>query len=650
MKKKLFMLGAIIFAGIIMGTYKTKINASTEIKSPAEVQKAIVCLVGYDYSAYLEYAGYEIVDNPVNFAICNKYTVKYERENTIYKKIVEVVDKDTLCNLGYYQFNTIDFLPQSNNGTRLLTSAIYDNKTYLIYFFYDIANERTTGDAYLIVKEENEIILEKHLYKLKEKEPKKILVNEDSIYILGHTSNDNTNIYIERYDHQGVLQNENELIGNESDQLNDAVLIDEYLYITGVTTSADHYYLGTRKGLDGFIMRLNAETLVYSAVNFVSKEGIDKITNLATDGTNLYFISQYIQSETPYAVMYLMNKELGIRKSITMSTEVSYDVKDIKIIGDNIYILNTCYSYNYERQIGRVSIHNLELRKVKDINYLDEDFYKVEDITSDNGTDFSVIITTRDEENELGFTTIKYLDKVESYRISQKWDNVDRVSYANMDGNKIYLEKDNRLVSFSITNVKINDFGKFKNQQLKDYQVIINAKTTLLDNDLSSLKYDDDVYGTYKLICGFKTENLDLLYTIDHIVTENFNVKINEIYDTGFILEFNGIGYLNGEQINNGYTVTKEGTYTLEVYGNNEIKREINFKIEHHQLEYEIIKNTNFTIQEPTLNVPKDTQSIIYQVNDTAENKINYPRKNNWLMVIPVFSSVVVAFAIIRFH
>lgn len=650
MIKKLFTLGAIITTSILMATFKIKSNASTNVTSPTEVQKALVCLVGSDYTKYLQYDGYEIVDNPVNFAICNKYTVTYERENSIYKKTVEVVDEETLCNLGYYQFNTLDFLPKSNNGTRLLASTIHNNKTYLIYFFYDVTNERNTGDAYLVVIEENEIIMEKYLYKLREKTPSKILVTNDIIMILGHTSNDKTNIYIETYDHQGNLKNQNELIGNESDKLSSACIIDEYLYLAGITSSADHYYLGTRKDVDGFIMRLKLDTLVYDAITFPSKEGIDKIEHMVTDGSNLYFTSQFYQSSKPYVVMYQMNKELGIRKSITLSTETGYSIENFKIYGNNLYILNTCYSYNYLRDIGRVSIHNLELRKVKDIYYIDENFYKVEDIVWDNENDFSVIVTTKTPETELGFDTIKYINMNETYRIHKEWKNVDRVSYANNDGTKIYLEKDNRLVLYTITNVKVDNFGEFTNQSLNNYQVFINAQLTNLDQNLSSLNYDENMFGTYKLICGFKTENLDLLYHLDHLVVENFNVKINEIYDTGFKLEFNGEGYLNGNKIENGYIINQEGKYTLEVYGNKQIKREINFEIKHYKLSYETLKKTNFETSDITIEAPKEQQKIIYQVNDNYENKINYPRKNNYLMVIPVFSAIAVAFILIRFH
>ncbi len=138
MKKKLLLGGLIIFASIIVSfsLFKQKSFASTSgIASPSEVQKALVCLVGQDYSSYLEFSGYEIIDNPVNFSICNSYRVKYQRDGNIYYKKVEVINQDTLSSLGYYQFNEIDFLPQSNHGTTLLAKTTEAQMTYLIYGF-----------------------------------------------------------------------------------------------------------------------------------------------------------------------------------------------------------------------------------------------------------------------------------------------------------------------------------------------------------------------------------------------------------------------------------------------------------------------------------------------------------------------------------
>ncbi len=653
MKKKLLLGGLIIFASIIVSfsLFKQKSFASTSgIASPSEVQKALVCLVGQDYSSYLEFSGYEIIDNPVNFSICNSYRVKYQRDGNIYYKKVEVINQDTLSSLGYYQFNEIDFLPQSNHGTTLLAKTTEAQMTYLIYGFYDLEEDVSTGDAYLVVMENNVIVMEKYLYSTAEYLPKKILISENYITILGETKTNTGNIYFENYSHSGELVARNELIGEKADCLMDATILNEYLFIVGTTDSADHYYLGTRKGTDGFIMRFSLDTLVYQKIYVSNKEGYDKISKICTVGNNIVYVMQYISASTPYALLCQMNEELALTKSLTISMEIDFNVKYLKEAGGDIYLLSTCYSYNHSRIIGLTAIYNSSLRKVKDIYYTDEDFYTLNDLVSTNNQEFSVLMITKNENYEYGFTTIKYTNLEEIFRISQRSEGCLNSGYANVSGNQIYLHKNDRLTLFSITNLKVDNFGVFENETLKDYRVVINSKATSLDLKLSKINYNENMYGNYRLICAFSIEEITLLYYIEHLVAEDFNVRINEVYDIGYELSFNGIGYLNGKKIENGYIVNGEGNYTLEVYGNNNIKREINFQINYYKLEYQVQNETTLNNEKISIEKAQIESETSYQVIDNAKNQINLPRKNHWLIVIPFLSAISVAFIVIRFH
>lgn len=651
--KKLFMMGIMLLISVTVNfQFMTKKTFADEgdIASPNEVQKALVCLLGHDYSQYLNYDGYEIVDNPVNFSICNQYRVKYQRGSDIYYKIVEVVNRETLYELGYYQFNYVDFLPKSNYGTYLLTQTFYEDINYLIYGFYDV-NERSKSDElYLIAIKNDEIVMEKYLYSTKEKTPKKIIVNENSIIILGQTSNNNGNIYIENYNTDGTLKCQNELIGENNDILTDAVIIDNYLYISGVTNSSDHYYLGTRKGMDGFIMRLVLDTLVFNRATFLSEEGYDIITNICTINGDLFFIHQSTISNKPYTQLMQMSAELGLKKNTTISTELDYTIKKLVEKDGYIYILNTCYSSNYTRDIGRLSIFNASMRKVKDIIYSDEEFKDIDDIMVVNKNEFSVLLTTKNQNNELSFANIKYLNMEETLRISKKYPDYTDSSYAGVSGDKLYTHKNNRLVRLDITNIKIDSFGTFNDDVLKNYRVMINYQEESINLDKSQLFYDERVYGNYQLICAFSSRSLDLVYYLDYVVVEDFNVKIDEIYDVGYELKFNGVGYLNGVLVENGYIINQNGNYTLEVYGNNKIKREINFKISKYELEYKVEKETTLEINEEDYIKNNYEQKVNYQVFDNTDNKITYPTKNNWLIIFPLFSAVAVAFIIIRFH
>lgn len=648
MKKKM-IVGIIILISIIIISPKKTITSYAETSSMVnEIEKPLVCLVGQDYSNYLEYSGYEIIDNPVNFSICNRYHVKYQKGDQIYDKIVEVVNKDTLMNLGYYQFNYQDFLPNTNDGQALFTRTNVNGLEYLIYGLFNQNNLNEEYDTYLAVYDGDATVLVKNIYQKSKKIPEKIVISENFITILGQ--NENGDIYMENYDHSGTLKCENVLIGENSDNLMDAVVVENYLFIVGSSDSADHLYLGTRNGIDGFVMRINLDTLTYSSLYFFSKNGYDYVSQICTDGSDLYLVHQFTMSNnTPYAILYKMSQDLGLLKQLTISTEIDFELVDLEIYYNNIYVLNNVYSYNHERKIGHLGIYNNAFRVIKHLYYEDEDFNKVAGI-SFNNEGFSTLLITKNENDEYGIRTINYLNMEEVSRLGSIVEGSHFAKPAGVDGNQAYININNKIKKLVITNVNVKSFGNFEKEQLVNDEVYINNKKIKLNTSLSKISYNEEVFGNYRLICGFVADELNLLYYLDHIVVEDFNVKINETYDKGYILAFNGTGYLNGILIENGHVIDQDGLYTLEVYGNNNIKREINFQIREYKLEYQISKVNQINDYNVTLGNQDINEEISYSVQTNDKNQINYPTRNYWLLILPILSSISVALIVIRFH
>ena len=84
-------------------------NLSTNAKT-TNLTKPLICLEGTNYSDYLEYDGYDIIENNVNFNMPGKYHVTYENKSKEkFVKNVDVVSKNNLNKLNYHQISTEEF-------------------------------------------------------------------------------------------------------------------------------------------------------------------------------------------------------------------------------------------------------------------------------------------------------------------------------------------------------------------------------------------------------------------------------------------------------------------------------------------------------------------------------------------------------------
>ena len=81
---------------------------------------------------------------------------------------------------------------------------------------------------------------------------------------------------------------------------------------------------------------------------------------------------------------------------------------------------------------------------------------------------------------------------------------------------------------------------------------------------------DEDVFGIYDQKVQFKYNNIIINTSFKFEVLSKCTIKDKGVYQKGFILEFNGVGFLNGEKIESGIRIEENGNYLLEVIGKDE--------------------------------------------------------------------------------
>lgn len=80
----------------------------------------------------------------------------------------------------------------------------------------------------------------------------------------------------------------------------------------------------------------------------------------------------------------------------------------------------------------------------------------------------------------------------------------------------------------------------------------------------------ENVFGTYPLEVNYIYQDYQIRTYEEYKVLPKCTIKDNGVYEKGFNLEFNGKGYLNGEEINSGTTISQNGNYLLKISGKDE--------------------------------------------------------------------------------
>ena len=122
-----------------------------------------------------------------------------------------------------------------------------------------------------------------------------------------------------------------------------------------------------------------------------------------------------------------------------------------------------------------------------------------------------------------------------------------------------------------------NNRKEFTYYYLDDYDVYLNGM--LVNKNLVRSNIPANPFGFYTDLYSMKQSNIELVIPIKKYYYLNTNINNKEVYDVGIVLRFNGQGYLNDEVISSSHKVEETGKYVLEIRGNNDERKIINFNV-----------------------------------------------------------------------
>ena len=192
-----------------------------------------------------------------------------------------------------------------------------------------------------------------------------------------------------------------------------------------------------------------------------------------------------------------------------------------------------------------------------------------------------------------------------------------------------------------ITNLKVFNFEKHnkQNEQYNNtfYFVTLDGKS--LSKEYLSTTPSFDTFGKKGYFVKYILDDYTTLVVKEvYDVFLNVNVKENEIYDIGLKLSFNGIGYLNQEEITSGYIINNPGSYSLHLIGNNNEEYTINFSVKKITIPDNEREENNLELQEQEKKVEHKKQETSIQ-----NTVLPYEEKTNVTGIIILLALIIIS-------
>ena len=497
----------------------------------------VVIVISY---CLIDIKGDVIIDTINNNGDIN---ISYDELESGYQYIKE---KKEVINLEKIENRKIKF--KSSNEFFVFGSFSIDKKTY----------------PYLAYYSNSKLIFERIFNELGIGAGEDFLIDNEKIIILTNTLE--KNIYkttLAKIDYEGKIVAKKEFKGDK-DTFGKKVLISDNFYSIFGETSASNFEGNINDTLFSvFQATVYKDDFSECDVNLWGNNTYSRFFDACTIDRNVYILLEvcgvgYFESKYDNRFIVLMETDIQFSQPTYMTYSTEFiNINKMMINYNGKFCLvtqNTDFSLLFE-------LYGNGLSKKETFTYFDYvlknkitsfEVYKKEDtltifLESENQEEYSYNYTIKDE-NEVIYE--------KSYQTENKLE---------------FIFYDNYVINY-IENNKL-----IQNSYLKK-----NCKDIYINNIKCHSVKVSETSGSY----GEKIEIYEARgndFVIRYLVKEQVDLKVNiknyGVYDMGVRLEFNAIGYLNGELIESGYEIEKEDKYLLELIGNSGEKEVIYFTV-----------------------------------------------------------------------
>lgn len=390
------------------------------------------------------------------------------------------------------------------------------------------------------------------------------LIDNEKIIILTNTLE--KSVYkttLAKVDLEGKIIAKREFKGDK-DTFGKKVLISDEFYSIFGETSVSNFEGNTNDTLFSvFQASVYKEDFDVCDVNLWGNNTYSKFFDACTVGKNVYILLEvcgvgYFESKYGHRFIVLMETDIQFSQPTYLTYSTEFINTNKKLINYNgkfcLVTQNTDFSLLFD-------LYSDGLSKKETFTYFDY-------VLKNKITGFDVFqqkdkLTIILESENLG----EY-----SYYFIIKWKN-DTIYEKNYQvKNKLkFIYSDYYVINY-IDNNKLVQNSYFKKNNKDIY--INNIKC-----DSVKVSETSGSYGETIEIYEVRVGDFIIRYLVKDKIDLKVNIKNYGVYDMGVRLEFNAIGYLNGELIESGYEIEKEDKYLLELIGNAGEKEVIYFTV-----------------------------------------------------------------------
>jgi len=678
MKRGLLLI--LIFFALLYSPIKAQNNQTYNVKP-------IITLSGKNYGHLTSIEGYEIISNNVNWFVPGAYSIVYRVSGGVYivnRKVI-VLSKYDFLNGGYHEVTIHDRLYGASSLERIILAShtIDETKAVWVQSVYDSQDQERGSDIVISLYDTNQIIWETTLHKGYGDYIKKIISNGNVIVAVGTTYDEieSQNGWLIELDMNGTITKDIQYGGTKRDYFNDVLIFDQSYVVFGKSNSNDGFFVNkTFQGddYDGLIMIINRSNFFIDGLYQYGAEGNDEF-HQAVFRDNHFYITASSEGFVGILSDGFSYRRRGIVKISLFGfvdnmrwMEYVNELESNKIMIDdfrNIYLIQSIRSSLYQKHL--VSIYkvgeNLTYELVDSYIYPSElvsmSFKDCHIDTDGNIVVLNQIITSKNNQVKYGY----YIRKYHNGQVIQETDYFGNESFISpisiLDGEKIMILAQESKIGIGTKPVLISNshfsskslgstiINQYK-AKIDDYELYIDNRQILHSVEKSNIEYNANSFGYYTVDYVFDQTDFLIAFTKEIYVSENINASSGEVYSKGYILRFNGEGYLNGKKINTNHQVVEQGVYVLEVIGKDGIKKLIDFSVEEvaennetHLIKSEKLKYFTTTIY--SRKIEHDNQVEFISNLPTRNDLLDMQNLKNWYFIIPIFClGVTITYAI----
>lgn len=638
-------------------------------------QTPLVVLAGTDYTRLLGMDGYEIVSSNVNWFEPNTYQVLYRIKNgskTVQREVI-VQDKFDFINRGYEYTNIKDqFFPQTNLDKEILSYLVIDSDNMIIaYSEYNPIDQDAGSKIAIAWMRNNTVVWETTLREESYDYVTKITLGNNEIVGVGVTFNEqfNQNGWLFRIGLDGTLLDDQTYQGNHRNFFYDVVAFEDSYVVVGKSNSNQGVFVGKKtigNDYDAMIGIVNRATMSLTKVMMYGSNGDDVFEEVIFYNQFLYIRTSTVGLTGDFADGISQRRsgivKMNLAGQIIRMNFVS-SISDMRLEALTITDRGTLYGIiGFDNNAtNRRNYQIYAVNQDASFTYIDEYAY-----SNTNANIRLVGFQTNEDEIILVHQLNKYVTNqtqqgfyIRTYKEEQLLEEYDYI----LPGSSIhpigYLLGDSlhilgvykpsvggsKIAIFTTSRVNIQSLGGYRIdnniQEIETHQVVINQQIIPHDKVLSRTNVNYQMFGYYMLQYVFRHEAFIIAFSKEVYVADLINVSSSELYSLGYRLSFNGVGYLNDKKISPGTQINQVGTYVLEVYGKDQVKKMISFGI------VDNISNKQFhlaKLEKPSLlEVQTSSKETSSSMSVTYTSKINpssdwmnLSQFKHWFMFFPI--------------